>query len=36
MLNKILEDMWIMYVMHQQQKWEEYILLVEFANNNEY
>jgi len=27
-VNKILEDMLRMYVMHQQRKWEEYLLLV--------
>lgn len=32
----ILEDMLRMYVMHQQQKWEEYLPLVEFTYNNGY
>lgn len=34
--NKILEDMLRMYVMHQQRRWEEYHLLVEFFYNNGY
>jgi hypothetical protein len=35
-VNRILEDMLRMYVMHQQQKWEEYLPLVEFSYNNGY
>jgi len=35
-VNRILEDMLRMYAMHQQRRWEEYILLVEFAYNNGY
>ena len=35
-VNKILEDMLRMYVMHQKRKWEEYIPLVDFAYNNGY
>ena len=35
-VNKILEDMLRMNVMHQQHKWEEYLPLVEFAYNNGY
>ena len=34
--NQILEDMLRIYVMDQQNHWEEYILLVEFAYNNSY
>lgn len=33
-LNRILEDMLRMYVMHRQNKWEMYLPLVEFAYNN--
>jgi len=32
-VNKILEEMIIMYVMQQPNKWEEYFHLVEFAYN---
>jgi len=35
-INKILEDMWRMHLMHQQLKWEEYLPLVDFAYNNGY
>ena len=35
-VNKILEDMFRMYVMHKQRKWEEYLPLVEFSYNNGY
>lgn len=35
-VNKILEDMLRMYVMHQQRKWQEYLPLVEFSYNNGY
>jgi len=36
-VNRILEDMWRMYMMHQQTKWEEYdIPFVEVAYNNGY
>eukprot|EP00253_Pinus_taeda_P025427 PITA_25427 len=35
-VNRILEDMFRMYVMHQQKKWEEYLPLVEFIYNNGY
>eukprot|EP00253_Pinus_taeda_P029642 PITA_29642 len=35
-VNRILEDMLRMHVMHWQQKWEEYLPLVEFAYNNGY
>ena len=35
-VNRILEEMLRMYVMHQQRKWEEYLPLVEFAYNNGY
>eukprot|EP00253_Pinus_taeda_P031035 PITA_31035 len=34
-INRILEDMLMMYVMCQQCKWEEYIPLVMFAYNND-
>lgn len=36
MVNGILEDMLRMYVIHQQRRWEEYLLLVEFSYNNGY
>jgi len=36
MVNRILEEMLRMYMMHQQGKWEEYLPLVEFAYNNSY
>lgn len=32
----ILEDMLRMYVMHQQQNYEEYLPLVELTYNNDY
>ena len=35
-VNRILEDMLRIYVMHQQQKLEDYLPLVEFAYNNGY
>eukprot|EP00253_Pinus_taeda_P016570 PITA_16570 len=35
-VNRILEDMLRMYVVHQKWKWEEYLLLVEFTYNNGY
>jgi len=35
-VNRILEDMLRMYVMHQQWKWEVYLPLVEFSYNNGY
>ena len=35
-VNMVLEDMLRMYMMQQQNKWEEYIPLVEFAYNNDY
>ena len=35
-VTKILEEMLRIYVMHQHQKWEEYISLIEFAYNNGY
>jgi hypothetical protein len=35
-VNQILEDMLRMHVMHQPQKWEDYLPLVEFAYNNGY
>ena len=35
-VNKILEDMLRMYMMHQWWKWEEYLPLVEFAYNSGY
>ena len=35
-VNRILEDMLRMYVMHQQRKWEEYIPLFWFKYNNGY
>ena len=35
-VNRILEDMLRMYVMHQQQKWEDYLPLVELSYNNGY
>eukprot|EP00253_Pinus_taeda_P025179 PITA_25179 len=35
-VNRILEDMLRMYVMHQQRKLEEYLPLVEFAYNKNY
>jgi len=35
-VNRILEDMLKMYLMHQQRKWEEYLPLVEFTYRNRY
>eukprot|EP00253_Pinus_taeda_P012799 PITA_12799 len=35
-VNRILEDMLRMYVMHQQRKWEEFLPLVELTYNNGY
>ena len=35
-VNLILEDMLMMYVMDRQNKWEEFLHLVEFAYNNGY
>lgn len=35
-VNRIMEDLMRMYVMHQQRKWEEYLPLVEFPYNNGY
>ena len=35
-INRILEDMLMVYVMHHQRKWEEYLPLVEFAYNKGY
>eukprot|EP00253_Pinus_taeda_P026623 PITA_26623 len=35
-VNRILEYMLRIYVMHQKRKWEEYLPLVEFAYNNGY
>ena len=35
-VNRILEDMLRMYVMHHQRKWEEYLPLVEFSYSNGY
>jgi hypothetical protein len=35
-VNQILEDMLRMHVMHQPRKWEDYLQLVEFADNNSY
>lgn len=35
-VNKILEDMLRIYVMHQQRRWKEYLALVEFSYNNGY
>jgi hypothetical protein len=32
----VLEDMLRMHVMHQPKQWEEYLLVVEFAYNNDY
>jgi transposase InsO family protein len=34
--NRILEDMLCMYVMDQQKRWEYFLVLVEFAYNNNY
>jgi hypothetical protein len=35
-VRQVLEDMLRMHVMHQSNKWEEYLPLVEFAYNNGY
>jgi len=35
-VNKTLEDMLRMYVINQQNQWEKYLSLVEFAYNNSY
>eukprot|EP00253_Pinus_taeda_P002032 PITA_02032 len=35
-VNRIVEDMMRMYMMHQQRKWEEYLPLVESTYNNGY
>jgi hypothetical protein len=35
-VNQILEDMLRMHVMHQPKKWEDYLPLVEFVDNNDY
>jgi len=35
-VTRILEGMLRMYVMHQHQKWEEYLPLVDFTYNNGY
>jgi hypothetical protein len=35
-VNKVLEDMLRMHVMHQPKQWEEYLPLVEFTYNNGY
>ena len=35
-VNKILEDMLRMYVMHQQHKWEDFLSLLDFTYNNGY
>lgn len=35
-VNQVLEDMRRMYVMDQQNQWEKYLPLVEFAYNNSY
>jgi hypothetical protein len=35
-VNRVLEDMLRMYVMHQPKKWEDYLPLVEFSYNNGY
>ena len=35
-MNQTLEDMFHMYVMDQQKRWEEFLPLVEFAYNNSY
>ena len=36
MVNRILEDMLRMHVMHQPRRWEGYLPLVEFEYNNKY
>jgi hypothetical protein len=35
-VNRVLEDMLRMHVMHQPKKWKEYLPLVEFSYNNGY
>ena len=35
-VNMILEDMFRMYVMHQQRKWEEHLPFVDFSYNHGY
>jgi hypothetical protein len=35
-VNRVLEDMLRMHVMHQSKQWEEYLPLVEFVYNNDY
>jgi hypothetical protein len=35
-VNQVLEYMLRMHVMHQHKKWEDYLPLVEFSNNNGY
>jgi hypothetical protein len=35
-VNRVVEDMLRMHVMHQPKKWEEYLPLVEFAYENGY
>jgi hypothetical protein len=35
-INQVIEDMLRMYVMDKPSKWEDYLLLVEFAYNNKY
>jgi hypothetical protein len=35
-VNKVLEDMLQMHVMHKPKQWEEYLHLIEFAYNNGY
>lgn len=34
--NRILEDMLRMFIMHHPKKWEEYLPLIEFSDNNGY
>jgi hypothetical protein len=35
-VNRVIEDMMIMYVVDKPSKWEDYLHLVEFAYNNGY
>jgi len=35
-VNRVVEDMLRIHVMHQPKQWEEYLPLVEFAYNNGY
>jgi len=35
-VNRILEEMFRMYVIHQKRRWKQYLPLVEFAYNNNY